>query len=309
MNGQSSQPCVDDRDVDRRGLLRRGGAIVAATVAGVSVVEALNAGDAQGAAGDPLTLGQANDSGTSATSLTSGATTGATFSVANTGEHAPVMLAQQAFSSFTPAAGGELENLDGDLFYTVDFGPGIGPFQGFVYTEFTANQVVTIIPVRILDTRTVAGRNSILNKSGNLDSVGRLLAGHTININLRSLEVAAASAFCNLTAVRPLTGGYMTLFPGGTRPNTSSINFSAGAVIANFAVTGTTVTDTTDTVSIFSNATSHVLLDITAFNVGSPGQINPAILPSAALTATSRQLAQRAKAGTLPDWYNGGARR
>jgi hypothetical protein len=270
------------------------------------VVEALNAGDAQGAAGDPLTLGQANDSGTSPTSLTSGATTGATFSVANTGAHAPVRLAQQSLASFVAGADGELANLDGDLYSTVDFGGTIGPLPGFVYTEFTANQVVTIIPQRILDTRTVTGRNSIVNKTGNLDSAGRLLAGHTINIDLRSLEVAAASALGNLTVVRPLTGGYMTLFPGGTRPNTSSINFSAGAVIANFAATGTSGTDT---VSIFSSATSHVLLDITAFNVGSPAQINPGILPSAALIATGRRLAQRAKAGTLPHWYKGAASR
>ena len=183
MNDQSNQPCVDDRDVDRRGLLRRGGVIVAATVAGVSAVEALNAGDAQGAAGDALTLGQANDSGTSPTSLTSGATTGATFTVANTGAHAPVQLAQQSGASFVAGAAGELANLDGDLYSTVDFGGTIGPLPGFVYSEFTANQVVTIIPQRILDTRTVAGRSSILNKTGNLDSAGRLLAGHTINID------------------------------------------------------------------------------------------------------------------------------
>jgi hypothetical protein len=305
MNGQSHQPCVDDRDVDRRGLLRRGGVIVAATVAGVTAVEALNAGDAQAAPGDPVIQGQSNDAAAAQTTLTSSATP-STLAVANTGAHAPVMLAQQAFLSFTPAAGGELENLDGDLYYTFDFGPDIGPFQGFVYTEFTANQVVTIIPHRILDTRTAAGRLSILNKTGNLDSVGRLLAGHTINIDLSSLEVAAASALGNLIALRPLTGGYMTLFPAAPRPNTSSINFSAGAVIGNFAVTGTSATDT---VSIFSSATSHVLLDITAFNVGSPGQIKAAFLPPAALTATSRRLAARAKAGTLPDWYNGGARR
>jgi hypothetical protein len=51
------------------------------------------------------------------------------------------------------------------------------------------------------------------------------------------------------------------------------------------------------------------VLDITAFNVGSPAQINPAILPPSASSATSRKLAARAKAGTLPDWYRGGASR
>jgi hypothetical protein len=272
----------------------------------VAAVEALNAGDAQGASGGNLVLGQANDSGTDPTSLTSGASTGATFTVANTGGHAPLELAQQSFGSFVPVAGGELANLDGFLYFTRDFGGTIGPVEGFVYTEFTANQVVTIKPQRILDTRTSAGRVHILNQAGNLDSVGRLIGGHTINIDLSSLEVAAASAFCNLTAVQPLAGGYMTLFPGGTRPATSSINFSQGAIIANFAVTGVS---STDTVSIFSLATSHVLLDITAFNVGSPGQINSAILPTSASGATSRQLAARAKAGTLPDWYSGSVSR
>jgi hypothetical protein len=40
VNGQAHQLLVDDRDVDRRGLLRRGGVIVTATVAGVSAVVA-----------------------------------------------------------------------------------------------------------------------------------------------------------------------------------------------------------------------------------------------------------------------------
>ncbi len=215
-------------------------------------------------------------------------------------------LDQQSFASFAAVAGGELANLDGLVHSTVDFGGTIGALPGFVYTEFTANQVVTIVPQRILDTRSSTGRSHIKNKTGNLDSAGRLLAGHTITIDLSSLEVSAASAFCNLTAVSPLTGGYMTLFPGGTRPGTSSINFAARAVIANFAVTGTS---STDTVSIYSAATSHVLLDITAFNVGTLDQIKPAILPPSSSRATSRQLAARAEAGTLPDWYRGSVAR
>jgi hypothetical protein len=306
MNDQSHQLSANDRDVDRRGLLRRGGVIVAATVAGAAAVEALNAGDAQAAPGDPVLQGQSNDAAAAQTSLTSSATT-STLAVANTGAHAPVELVEQSFASFVSVAGGELANLDGVLYSTLDFGGTTGSLPGLVYTEFTANQVVTIVPQRILDTRTSAGRVHILNQSGNLDSAGRLLANHTINIDLSSLEVAAASAFCNLTVVGPLIAGFMTLFPGGTRPATSSINFTAGAVIANFAVTGTS---STDTVSIYSAATSHVLLDITAFNVGSPGQINPAILPASALSATtSQQLAARAKAGTLPNWYSGGVSR
>jgi hypothetical protein len=288
MSDQSHQLSANDRDVNRRALLRRGGVIVAATVAGAAAVEALNAGGAQAAPGDPVLQGQSNDAATAQTSLTSSATT-STLAVANTGAHAPVELVEQSFASFVSVAGGELANLDGVLYSTLDFGGTTGSLPGLVFT------------------RTSAGRVHILNTAGNIDSAGRLLANHTINIGLSSLEVAAASAFCNLTVVGPLSGGFMTLFPGGTRPATSSINFSTGAVIANFAVTGTS---NTDTVSIYSAATSHVLLDITAFNVGSPGQINPAILPTSALSATtSQQLAARAKAGSLPNWYSGGVSR
>ena len=305
MNGESEQQSAHDREVNRRALLRRGGVIVAATVAGAAAVEAMNAGDAQAAPGDAVIQGQSNNAGAAQTTLTSNATT-STLALANTGTNAPVTLAQQTLSTFTAAVGGELENLDGDLYYTVDFGGSTGPFQGIVYTEFTANQVVTIVPHRILDTRNSAGRLHILNAAGNLDSAGRLLAGHTIVIDLSSLEFGAASAFCNLIAVSPLSSGYMTLFPGGTRPVTSSLNFAQGAVIGNFAVTGTS---NTDTVSIYSSATSHVALDMTAFNVGSSAQINPTFLPPATSAAPNQQLAARAKSGTLPDWYSGSASR
>jgi hypothetical protein len=315
MSNHSHDQSDDRPEVDRRSMLRRGGVVVAATVAGVTAVEALNAGNAQAAPGDSLILGSQvlNDSGAESTLLTSSAT-GATITVENSGERAPLGLSEQSGASFLPTVSGELANLDGLLYCTENIGTS-GPFTTFVYTEITATQVVTIVPQRVLDTRNAAGRSNIVNPSGNLDSTGRLIAGHTINIDLTLFEVAAASAFCNLTAVRPTVGGFMTLFPEGPRPSTSSLNFTNGAILANFAVTGITITDTpttfTQTVSIFSSATSHVLLDITAFSVGSPLQIDPAILPPAAsaATATSRQLASRAKAGTLPTWYRGGLSR
>ena len=285
--------------LDRRTLLRTGSAAVVAGVAGLAVANTVTAASANATAGSALLLGTANDSGTTPTSVTSAANTGPTFSVANTGGLAPLHLTQEALpASFAALTSGDLANFGGDLFYTA--GTTTGPLTGFVYSELTANQLVTIKPQRILDTRTGAGRAHITNAAGNLDSAGRLLAGHTIVITLSTLEIAAAAAFCNLTAVSPLSGGYMTLWPGGTRPATSSLNFGAGAVIANFAVTGTSATDT---VSIFSAAATHVLLDITAFAVGSPGQLNPVILAPAAVRATSQRLAAHAKAGTLPNWY------
>lgn len=143
------------------------------------------------------------------------------------------------------------------------------------------------------------GRSKITNAGGgNLDAAGRLVAGHTIVINLIGLVSGATAAYCNLTAVSPLAGGYMTLWPGGTRPATSSINFTKGAIVANFAVTGITNSDTAATVSIFSSATTHVILDVTAFAVGAPGQITSGLVPTSAQAAARGQQAQAA--GTLP---------
>jgi hypothetical protein len=298
MNDQTRSEQEETADLDRRTLLRSGGAAVIAGVTGLAVVQTFTAASAEAAAGDPLVLGTPNTSGATPTSLTSAAT-GPTFTLGNTAGQAPLHLTQVATPASTAGlTSGDLANFDGDLFYTA--GSFATPLTGFVYSEFTANQLVTIKPQRIVDTRTVAGRAHITNRPGNLDAAGRLIAGHTILVDLASLEVAAAAAFCNLTAVRPVTIGFMTLWPGGVQPATSSINFVAGAVIANFAVTGTSATDT---VSIFSSATTHVLLDITAFAVGNPGQVNPVILAVAGISATGQQLAARAEAGTLPGWF------
>ena len=284
---------------DRRGLLRTGGAVVAG-MAGLAIAETVAAGSASAASGDPLTMGSlTNSADTDPTSLTSAATSAATFAVANTAGVAPLNVVEQTFPSVEPAlASGDLANYDGHLYYTAG-GTG-GPFFGFVYTEWTASQIVPIIPQRVLDTRIASGRVHILNPSGNLDSAGRLLAGHQIQIDLSGLVAAAVAAYGNLTAVSPLAGGFMTLWPGGTRPATSSINFAAKAIIANFAVTG--VSDA-DRVSIFSNVTTHVLLDISAFSVGSFAQVNSDVLPAQAQSSSSQRLAARAESGTLPHWY------
>jgi hypothetical protein len=299
MSDQTRSEHEKPANLNRRMLLRTGGGAVVAGMAGLAVAGTVTATSAEAAAGSPLVLGAPNDSQTTPTSLTSAAASGPTFTVGNTGGVAPLHLTEEATPASAAAlTSGDLANFDGNLFYTA--GSSFGPQTGFVYSEFTANQLVPIKPQRILDSRTVAGRSNVTNPAGNFDAAGRLRAGHTIVVSLGSLEIAAAAAFCNMTAVSPLAAGYMTLWPGGTRPTTSSVNYVAGAIVANFAVTGTSLTDT---VSIFSAATSHVLLDLSAFAVGSPGQVNPVVLAAAGTSPTSQRLAARTKAGTLPNWF------
>jgi hypothetical protein len=296
MSDQTRSAQENTADVNRRALLRSGGAAVVAGVAALAVVETVNAGGAQAAVGDPLLLGESNDSVDAGTALTSAAT-GPSLTVENTTAGvAPLRLEQKTTPDIGDSlASGDLANFDGYLYYT----QGDAALTGFVYTAYTANQMVPINPQRVLDSRTLAGRANVLNPTGSFDSSGRLLAGHTIEVSLAGLETGAAAAYCNLTVVAPLAGGWMTLWAGGTQPATSSINFVTGAVLANFAVTGTSASDT---VSIYSSATTHVLLDVTAFSIASPGQVNPTNLAAAATGMTSKPLAAHAKAGMLPTW-------
>jgi hypothetical protein len=297
MNDQNTSE-IQPTSTDRRSLLRKGGAVVAG-LAGLAVSETVMAGSANAAQGDPLVLGNtSNDAGSAETALSSAAST-STLRLANSAGFAPLNLEEQDTQIPANLTSGDLANYAGFLYYGT--GSPNGSFTSFVYTEVTANQLVTIIPQRVLDSRFPSTRVHILNPSGNLDSTGRLLGGHQIEIDLSGLEFAAAGAFCNFTAVVPLSAGYMTLWQGGTRPATSSINFAANAVIANFAVTGVSGTDS---VFIFANVTTHVILDVTAFAVGSRAQINPSILPATAAASSSQRLAARVKAGTVPRWYS-----
>jgi hypothetical protein len=279
----------------RRALLRTGGAVVAG-MAGLAVTETALAGSASAVAGDPVVMGAANDAQATTTTLTSANAAGSTFALAHTADLAPLRVVEQVPPSQVPDAldSGDLVNYGGDLYYTAG-GTG-GPFFGFVYTGWTANQLVPITPQRVLDTRNANGRANILNPAGNLDSSGRLLGGHTIEIDLSGLAQFSTAAYCNLTAVTPVGGGYMVLWPGGARPGTSTINFAAKAVIANFAVTGVSANDS---VMIFANIATHVLLDVTSFATGFPGDVS-APGPAAAAVSPAQRRAERVKNGTLP---------
>ena len=269
-----------------------------ASVAALAVADTASSGSAVAASGSPLVMGTLNDAGNSLTALTSADNSGPTLALANTANLAPLNLAPQTFPASPSGTSGDLVNYDGDLYYADGFSS-----VSFVYTAFTATQLVPIRPQRVLDTRNAPGRVHITNPSGNLDSAGRLLANHTIVVTLGGLVVGSVAAYGNLTAVAPLGAGFLVLWPAGSRPGVSSVNFPSGAIVANFAVTGTS---TTDTVSISTSATTHVLLDIGAFAVGNPAQVNPAVLSTPQTGAARERLAARARAGALPSWYTGG---
>jgi hypothetical protein len=258
----------------RRTLLRRAGTI-AAIAGGAAVVSATGTGTAQAASGDPVTQGSVNNAGTSATSLTSASTAGATLTVGNTSSggttaRGPLLLAKSDDTIFdsTATAAGELYVGDdnSDLFFVNTV---TAPQAALVFTEVTANQVIGIKPVRVLDTRSASSRTAVVINPSVLDSSGRQKGGTWMNIDMSALAIFFESAFVNLTAVAPTGNGFLTIAPappvGNGQPATSNLNYVKGVNLANSAVAPTA----DGTVWIYTPTTTHVLLDVGALNMPS----------------------------------------
>lgn len=262
--------------LDRRSLLRRAGT-VAAIAGGAAVVQAAAGGVAEASAGGTAVLG-ANDAGVNTTSITSTSTTDSTLNLTNTGSaHSPLSLTASpaGYTALATKTAGELYNDSGDLFYVE---PNINPGGSLVFTEATANQVVGITPIRMLDTRTAPGRTFViqpLSGPSPLNASGQLLARRWLQLDMTSLATFYESAFINLTAVAPTAGGYLSIAPqepaAGAAPATSNLNYVKGVTIANAAVAPTI----DGSLWIYSFSTTHILVDVNALNLPSS---DPSIL-------------------------------
>jgi len=308
----------EDRTVGRRALLTRGGAVVVGAV-GAGVTAAAVAGPANATTGSPVVQGIVNNVGTDVAATEVTATNNLkptpTVIVTNPGSRVvntiteatpPLRLTQSpVVNPSTTGAGGDMvATSDGQLWFTHGI-PMVGNFPAIVHTDLNSNSFVALkAPVRILDTRTSAGRVHVLDPAGKFDSTGRLLAGRTIHIDLTSLVFFGDAVTSNLTVTQTAAAGFLTLWSGAvSRPNASSINFAAGATLSNLTASGiagftfNSVT-TTDTVAIFALVTTQVILDVAGFNVGNFGQVNPIFAASAQAQRARQALAERAS----PNW-------
>ncbi|MEY3029799.1 MAG: SpoIID/LytB domain-containing protein [Ilumatobacteraceae bacterium] len=119
-------------------------------------------------------------------------------------------------------------------------------------------QMVPVTPARLLDTRTGAG----------VTSVGKVTNG-TIEVQVLGeggIPGTAVSAVAlNVTAVEAATdqsGGYLTVFPCGTRPNASNLNFRSGQTIANSVIAPVSARGT---VCFYVRGAAHLLADVSAY--------------------------------------------
>jgi hypothetical protein len=111
--------------------------------------------------------------------------------------------------------------------------------------------------VRLLDTR-----------AGNGAPKAPVGVGKSIDVQITGRggipTSSVAAVVLNLTAVQPTGGGYITAYPtGGTRPNASSLNLTAGAIRANLV---TVPVGTGGKVTIYNaTGTVNLLADVLGF--------------------------------------------
>jgi hypothetical protein len=198
--------------MNRRALLRVGG--VVAGIAGIGGYAAAQAPSAGAAAGDPMVIGGNNQAGTQTTVLVNNEHQ-PTLLLVNEGRGAPLRLEERSSLDPHESDSGDLFNFEGDLRFAHDEG-----MASSVYTSYNATQLFPVTPFRAVDTRTGAGRAHILNRDGNLDTAGRLIGGHTIEIDLANFIHHGTAVHANVTVTQPVAGGYLTVWPDGTtRPH------------------------------------------------------------------------------------------
>jgi hypothetical protein len=305
----------EDRQVRRRSLLTRSGVVLAGMVGATAGGAALS-GSADAATGDPVAQGTTNNVGTNvpATEIVASNSSTATPTVivtnnggsTATGEASPALRLTPAASglvvpSASTAGGDMVATSDGELWFTHQYAstststPPPPPVPAIVHTDANSNSFVPLsAPYRILDTRTSTGRAHVLDPSGKFDSAGRLLRGQTIHIDLTSLVYFGDAVTANLTVTGSTASGYLTVWPGGTRPTASAIDYATGQSIANMTVTGIAAysSSVTDSIAIYASASTFVILDIAGFYVSNIAQVNPAYGKVSSSTSRAQQIKQ-----------------
>jgi hypothetical protein len=122
-----------------------------------------------------------------------------------------------------------------------------------VGSSFTA-----VAPARVFDTR--PGQGGIRTVPKVKISGANVLHVHVTDIPGVTGTLAQVGAVSmNVTVTEPDAGGYVTVFPCGTPPNASSLNFVAGQTVPNAVIAPVSASGD---VCFFSTQPTHILADI-----------------------------------------------
>jgi hypothetical protein len=116
------------------------------------------------------------------------------------------------------------------------------------------------VPARLADTR--AGGGTV---DGVGAATGTVLAGSVLDVAVAGragVPLDAFSVVLNVTAVDAQGAGYMTVYPCGTPPNASNLNFGVGQTIPNSVIARL---DARGHVCVYTSASAQVLVDIAGY--------------------------------------------
>ena len=116
----------------------------------------------------------------------------------------------------------------------------------------------TLPPCRVLDTRDPAGTWGGPALAAGATRVFPIWGQCGIPNTAKSISV-------NLTVTQPTAPGHLILFPGGSPPGVSNINFRAGQTRANNAIVPLSPTGTLSVTDGQSSGTTHFLLDVNGY--------------------------------------------
>lgn len=134
----------------------------------------------------------------------------------------------------------------------------VADLMGYFTPGATSGSASTLdvgVPTRVLDTRKATG----------VATTTPVAPSASVTLTLPNLPANTTAVVLNVTVTAPTGGGYLTVSPGdstGTKPTTSSLNFSAGETIPNLVV----VAVTGGKVSFYNGSagTVHVVADLFA---------------------------------------------
>ena len=122
------------------------------------------------------------------------------------------------------------------------------------YSAAATSQFKPIVPDRVMDSR------------NGLGSAGRLGAGQVVELNLPNAPADVTGAMLNVTSLHPDGLGFVTVFPCGAIPPTSSVNPVAGNIRPN---TVTTPLSPNRSICLYSSTGVGLIVDV--FGYMSPG--------------------------------------
>ncbi len=122
----------------------------------------------------------------------------------------------------------------------------------------TGSGFTSLVPARVLDTRS---GNKVGNASGTGTPLTLTLSGRG---GLPSSGISAVAM--NVTVAEggnpTIGGGYVTVYPCGTRPEASNLNFTAGQTIPNSVIAPVSASGT---VCFYVYGTAHLLADVSGY--------------------------------------------